>query len=350
MSKTVFFNGRFLDQKVSGTQRYAIEVLKAWDKMDLPFDVTILCPPRTGFHNSFSKIKCVKTGRFNGHLWEQISFPLYVLRKNGIALTISGAPPVFCRGISAIFDATSVRHPESFNWKYRLFYNAIKHITAKKDKGIITDSHFAQSEIETLFKVPSKKICVAYCGTSESIKPDPNKKDMVLKKYGIKREFYLCVGNKAPHKNQIFINKLSNVNKSYDFVIAGGSFKSFGKQETESGDNLIFTGYIPDEDIAVLYENANGFIFPSLYEGFGMPPLEAINYNCKTVFLSDIPVFREVYDREMNFFDPHGDGFELTKGFKTITPSTREYYLNKYTWEKTAKTIADFIAGKTIRP
>ena len=70
--------------------------------------------------------------------------------------------------------------------------------------------------------------------------------------------------------------------------------------------NLFFTGYVSDDELASLYKYAKGFIFPSLCEGFGLPPLEAIVLGCKSVALSDIPVFREIYNRG-NYSEPLND-------------------------------------------
>lgn len=342
----IYMNGRFLNQKISGTQRYALELLRSWDKMNLPFTVKLVCPTESK-QIKFNNIDIVIARPLDGHLWEHITFPVYVKLNHGVPLTISGSSPIISKGFVAIFDTTSTHYPQAFDWKFRLYYGAVNRIATRKCLGIITDSDTAKEDIESLYKIKDDKTCVAFCGV-RSLDYQKKNNNYTAKKFGMNRPFFLSVGNKAPHKNQSYIYKMAKKNPEYDFVIVGGSFKSFGKESNFESSNIIFTGYISDDELEDLYRTAEGFIFPSLNEGFGIPPLEAINQGCKMIFVSNIPVFREIYNIGMNYFDPLGDGFELgdLSSYHRISENERQYYLNKYSWDNVANRIAAFISEK----
>ncbi len=108
--------------------------------------------------------------------------------------------------------------------------------------------------------------------------------------------------------------------------------------------NVIFTDYVTDEQLKWLYENCYGFILPSLYEGFGMPPLEAAGAGCRRLYLSDIPVFREIYDGCAKFFNPND--YENTVNLKENLCISEEKFttlFKKYSWRQTVETICNTI-------
>ena len=120
---------------------------------------------------------------------------------------------------------------------------------------------------------------------------------MFFSKFNIEKNNYvLAVSSLNPSKNFKLILETAKEMPDTNFVIAGGTnssvFKSKGFPVT---DNVKFIGYVTDEELVALYKYASCFVYPSLYEGFGIPPLEAMAFNCP-VIVSDIEVFREIYD------------------------------------------------------
>ena len=161
-----------------------------------------------------------------------------------------------------------------------------------------------------------------------------------LDKWNLKKQkYFLSVSSRAQHKNQQYIFKLAKKYTKDLFIIVGGKYKVFSEGKENKLDNVLFTGYVSDSELFSLYKNAYGFIFPSLYEGFGIPPLEAISLGVKRVAVSDIPVFREIYDKGVYFFDPLSVESFIMEEFEetSISESTVEYYRKKYSWEKSAK-------------
>ena len=335
----LYINGRFLTQRITGVQRYAIEIVKCLDELlDEKDDVTILMPPEVQVH--FLELKRIKqktVGKFTGHLWIQISLPLFVKKNGGELLSLSGTAPIFLPGFWTVHDITFIRQPESFDWKFRAVYRMALCLGLKRCKKIFTVSEFSKNEIVIYFNIPEDRIQVAYSSANYLL--DTEYQTIDVSKFGVEpQEYYLSVSSRNLHKNQNFIVKLARKYPEKKFVIVGGQHKSFNSVTENDTANLIYTGYVSDDELASLYKFSKGFIFPSIYEGFGLPPLEAIVQECRSVALSDISVFREIYDQAY-FFDPNDvESFSFEKFNEIdITEKERKQYIEKYSFSVAAK-------------
>ena len=131
-------------------------------------------------------------------------------------------------------------------------------------------------------------------------------------------------------------------NSAYKLIVVGKrcGFKT-GEREINVGSSVIFSGFVSDDELVHLYSKASAFIFPSLYEGFGLPLLEAMNFNLP-IAASDIPVFHEIGESKISFFDPvNFKGFDCF--LKKISDSgiSTDYseIIDKYCWVDSAKKI-----------
>jgi glycosyltransferase involved in cell wall biosynthesis len=184
---------------------------------------------------------------------------------------------------------------------------------------IVTISEFSKKEILGFFKYPADKIKVVYCGIDlNTYRPDisEEKINITCKKLEIPREYILYLGTLEPRKNierlieaySLFLDK--NKNDSLPvLVIAGGKgwiYESIFKKAKELNldKTIIFTGYIADEDKPALLAGAICFCFPSLYEGFGLPPLEAMACGTPAV-VSNAASLPEVIGDAAIFVDPY---------------------------------------------
>jgi glycosyltransferase involved in cell wall biosynthesis len=170
---------------------------------------------------------------------------------------------------------------------------------------VFTDSKFSQTELARYLNLPIKKFIVIHLAGDhiKYIHPDP----MILKRYGLmKGMYYLIVGSQSLHKNFLTVrNAIKLVKSDIKFVFAGGQFdKVFTKGVIQDErHNIITTGYVTDEELKALYTNALGHIFPSQYEGFGLPLLEAMHCGCP-VLCSQAASLPEIAGDAALYFDP----------------------------------------------
>lgn len=233
--------------------------------------------------------------------------------------------------------------------KNKLFLLVLKH-TAQAAKKIIAVSEFTKKDIENTLKIKPEKIITTLLSPL-SLK-DFNEID-INKKYSITKPYWLYVGVAYPHKNletllaawQIFYDKY---NKNYQLVLAGKKnyfYQRLEKMIKEKNiQNVILTDFVDDNTLANLYKKATLYVFPSLYEGFGLPPLEAMQYNLP-VISSDRTCLPEILGDGAVYFDPADPTniatcaqtvLEDKNTIKKLTENSQKI-LQKYSWAKTAE-------------
>ncbi|MDQ5954196.1 MAG: hypothetical protein QG583_124, partial [Patescibacteria group bacterium] len=221
-----------------------------------------------------------------------------------------------------------------------------------KAKKIITISEATKSDIIKFYKVSGEKIHVIYPGIKPSLLSNSHmSNDDVKKKYAIDSKFILFVGTLQPRKNIArLIEAFSLLNdKEVKLVIVGKKGwkyeeileapKKFGCEE-----KVVFLNFVPEEDLQVLYKNAELFAFPSLYEGFGLPVLEAMKFNCP-VLTSNVSSLPEAGGDAAHYCNPESTE-SIKEGIEKILED-RKYRVNliekgkenikKFSWEKAAK-------------
>ncbi len=235
--------------------------------------------------------------------------------------------PFFCRYpfVVTIHDLILTRYPSvkattlsplKYFFK-NILYRIIISRAVKKSKNIITVSEFTKNDIVKFFKVKESKIVVTYEGVSDTLIENKNNASNILEKLNIENKFLLYVGNAYPHKNLEFLS--SAFNKYYDkdlkLVLVGREDYFYKRLKQYVSDNkfsnIIFAGYVKDEDLSYLYQKCEAYVFPSLCEGFGLPPLEAMqngavvlssNYSCLPEILKDCAIYFDP-KKEKDFID-----------------------------------------------
>lgn len=304
----VFVNARFLTQSITGVQRFAIELskrLKNYSDIDVEF-----LAPKDIIHTDLARELGVKRiGYLKGHLWEQIDLPLYLKQnKNPLLLSLCSTAPIFYRNqIVSHHDITYIRYPESFSKKFAGLYRSIIPLMLKNSKKIITVSEFSKSEISNYFKIPKEKFVVIYNGV------DKEKFNFSETKDSEALVYILAVSSRNFHKNfQGLIESFNNVKNNIEnvslYIVGGSDIKSFNNVELslenlKQEKRIHFLGRVDDEELVKLYQNASLFVFPSFYEGFGIPPLEAQACGCP-VIASDKASMPEVLSDSVLYFDP----------------------------------------------
>ena len=346
MQNVIYISSRFLTQPITGVQRYGIELSKAIKRLNEKYNYNIkFLAPKNIIHYNVANYLEVKTiGRLKGQLWDQISL-LWFLKFNGNPLIInfSNTLPVFYRNkIVTIHDIIYLKFPVSYS--YRKYYEIVFPLMLKYSKHIITVSEFSKGEIANYYGIDEERISVIYNGVNGKFKP---RKTHTTEKY------ILSVSSIAHHKNFINLIKAYQRLKTKNiklYIVGGLNDKIFGKESRRivenirGNENIKFLGRVSDDELVELYSNALCFVYPSLYEGFGIPPLEAQACGCPVV-LSDIPVFREVYGSSAVYFNPLDPQDIADKIDFVLSDSKLRNELSikglenskKYTWERSAE-------------
>jgi glycosyltransferase involved in cell wall biosynthesis len=224
--------------------------------------------------------------------------------------------------IVTIHDVYHLAYYKTLSSKQRIYAKLMMHRAVDASDIVFTVSEFSKNEIIKFTACNPAKIHVVYNGVNflRYNKQFPaNNKAEVLLKYGITHPYILFVGNVKPHKNlqnallgyKKFLEAAQGELKNINFVIAGKQ-EGFITGDDEIAkiitqpffkENVIFTGWVDDQDLPILYQQASTFIFPSLYEGFGFPPLEAMAAGCPVVS-SNAACLPEIYEDAVVYFDP----------------------------------------------
>ncbi len=234
--------------------------------------------------------------------------------------------------------------------KNKIFLLVLKH-AARVAKKIITVSEFTKQDIEKTLKIKPDKITTTLLSPFE-IKGSNNINPLDLnKKYSITKPYWLYVGVAFPHKNletlvvawKIFCDQYGN---NYQLVLAGNKNYFYERLEKiikeKNINNVILTGFVSDTDLESLYKNASLYVFPSLYEGFGLPPLEAMQHQLP-VISSDKTCLPEILGNGARYFDPNNPNeivriANLVLTDKNISQKLLENsqkILQKYSWDNT---------------
>lgn len=276
-------NGRFLSQPLTGVQRYASEVLRAVSgrpkttiDLHLPFLVSYT-------QDSGGNVRVVADSRFKGQLWEQLV--LGVSRRRGVLLNLCNTYPVLARRqIVVVHDASVYAVPDGYTRVFTGFYRLLFWLLRfKRSTRIVTDSEFSRGELVRYAGLPAERITVVYCGADhwERISPEHG----ILDRLGLGsgRPFVLAVASDNPNKNlpRLVAAFRTLQRKDLCLVLVGGcNSRVFSQSDLATAENIIRAGYLTDAELAALYGAATCFVFPSLYEGFGLPPLEAMSFGC----------------------------------------------------------------------
>ncbi|WP_284944673.1 glycosyltransferase family 4 protein [Acidisoma cladoniae] len=309
MTGPVFLNGRFVSQPVTGVQRFSAEIVGAIERlmqMDAWPETTLLTPKmgnRTRLATPSSRLQTREVGTRSGHVWEQMELPKAARR--GTLISLGNTAPVLAgrRQVVVIHDAGVFDTPYSYSWRFRLWYKGLQHSLAKTGAQIATVSDFSRQRIAKRLGLDPAGITVMYEGADHVLRvpADPT----ILDRHGlVPGQFALVVGSRAAHKNLSALREVGAMLQKRGMVIAvaGGANKDVFQDASGDGLGERRLGRTTDAELRALYENAACLLFPSRYEGFGLPPVEAMACGCPVVASAGGAV-QEICGEDALYFD-----------------------------------------------
>lgn len=345
----IYINARFLTQNLTGVQRFALEICRALSK--IREDIILLVPNYDfildkSILNEFF-FQEVKGGK--GYFWEQITLPKYLkLQGSPLLINLCNTAPVFYNNkIITIHDINFIKFPYSYSWKFKAFYRFSIPLMINTTRKILTVSDFSKKELINHYKIIPENITVIYNAVSGNFKPINRKKNNTYKSYA------LAVSSPVFHKNfPRMINAFLRSNVEIDLKIIGSSTNLFNLQKNSSilDSRIKFLGRISDQELIDLYQNADFFIFPSLYEGFGIPPLEAQACGCP-VISSNAASMPEVLQDSTLYFDPYNvdeikkciERIAVDEDFKQNLIEKGLKNTERFSWHNSAKQLHSVI-------
>ena len=356
--KTVVVNGEvFTSGFMVGIPRYSIEILRELDKMDLPYDIELVMPRQLDLGVRFNKIRTViykpelmKFGKFGREYWRETAFTKYANSKDTIVLDICMMLQRKRNDITFIYDCQPEKFSTNYLTKpYSRFVQKVRLNLRRKAavnaKLIVTDSYDARKDISEIFGVPAEKIKVVYCGWQHLGRVTADESVFADIKDITKGEYFFSLGSRYKHKNMDWVFAAARQNPGYKFVVTGhNTLADYSKDiEASAPENVIFTGFLSDEKVKALMAHCKAFIQPSLSEGFGMPPLEAVSAGARDIIVSNVTALPEVYGECAHYIDP--TNYENIDMDEILATEVKDpsVLLDKYSWEKSAKQIKALI-------
>ena len=294
-----------------------------------------------------------------------IPYAFFFKSKSDITIFFNYYVPFKASGkvITVVHDITHVRHPETVSLKTKVFLKMTLRKSIKRADCVIATSYFTRKEISAYYKIDKSKIKVVPCGIDHDRFHSHYTEQQVEKAkaaYGITSDYILYIGTIEPRKNLVRLIKAYHQaylhNPEIPKLVLAGKDGWLNKEiyrivDTLGSERVLFTGYVNEDDVPVLMKGALAFVFPSIYEGFGMPPLEAMA--CGTpVLSSDRASLPEVLGVHALYFDPLSikqmssvigrivEDVQLRDGLS----KTGLNWVKKFRWDVSAKKVMDICA------
>lgn len=330
-------------------QRYAIE-LSLELKKHLKEEVVFVAPKNILDNKLSEVLEVIRVGNFTGHVWEQLELTSYVTRRKGFLINLCNTAPVLYQNkLVVLHDIAFERFPMNFSLLFRTFYRVFIPYILRRSKYIVTDSEFSKEEICNFYQINADLISVIHCAVSADFKP--------LK---IGQEAYvLAVSSISPHKNfralVLAFNKLDEIGLELRIVgDVGTNFSDAGLLKLiETNKRIKILGRVTDKELRQLYSKALCFVYPSLYEGFGIPPLEAQASGCPCL-VSKVASLPEVCGDSVLYCDPYSINDMAIKLEALVADADLRRKLKvsglrnvkRFSWKQSASRLIEIIQGE----
>ncbi len=337
-------NGRFVVRKLTGQERFATELLRELDKICEKDEFVLVVPEYAETLPDYKNIKIVKYGKVKSHFWEQINLYHYCKKHHLVSVNLTSTCPLLDSGIVCCHDAAIYEIHDLLTqnlygklgtvWK-KWMVEAVK----RTKYPIITVSHYSKARLSELMKVPESRFHVisnAWQHYNRVVEDDS-----IFGKLpeGYRRgEYFMALSSLSPQKNFVWVKEVAKRNPGKKFIIVGKAegFTKLGAEDLQES-NLHFTGYLSDGEIKSLMKGCRAFIHPAVYEGFGIPPIEALSCGAELI-VSTAACLPEVYGKSAHYIDPHNYDVDLDELLREPVAPACEV-LDRYSWAEEAKKL-----------
>ncbi len=346
----IYINGRFLTQRITGVQRFAFELGR--ELIKLQPNVIFLVPSNSKLVVNTDELNVKRIGLSRGVVWEQLFLPAYLFLKGSPLLINLGntAPLIYQNKISSIMDMAVYVNPKWFTQTFVRYYKFLFPRILATSKVVLTISENSKKDIINYLKNKTVEIVNVSCGVNKLMADNMNKE------VDSKESYILAVSSLEPRKNFAkLISAFNLLSTNVKLRIVGTSGKVFADhqlhEQITNNKNIEFTGYLSDEDLSLQYSNALFFVYPSLYEGFGLPPLEAMSLGCPVV-VSNTSSIPEVCGEAALYFDPH-DVRDISAKLKNMIDDKElrnklkflgEEQVTRFSWKRSASILNEVIS------
>jgi glycosyltransferase involved in cell wall biosynthesis len=364
----IWINARFLTRPVTGVERVAREVISAIVRHHLDADGCwrgagkavrfVLLAPRTpqNLSSPWPELRMIQAGAFQGHAWEQWDVPR--LTAGRFVLNFCNTAPLFKRRQwTFLHDAQTFAIPQNFKPGLRYWYRLMFWCTARWSAGVWTNSTFSASELQRYLGVDPAHFTVAHLGADhvDRVHEHNSPRLQLLFEQLAGHPFVLAVSSDNPNKNfAAVIQALQSMGRDAPAcVIVGQKNERVFSQTTLSTERVHWLGYVTDAELVALYRRAAAMAYPSFYEGFGLPPLEAMWHGCPVV-VARSSALPEISGDAALYCDPN-DPNTLAQALKSLVQDAElrqrmgvlgQARARTFVWEKTADIILGAIKTK----
>lgn len=358
---TLWINARFLTRPITGVERVAHEILSALvrDHLDkegvwhdpLPRFRLALIAPRTPqpLVNPWPPLRLVQSGHFAGHAWEQWDLPR--LTAGDHLLNLCNTGPLFKRRQwMFLHDAQTFAIPENFTPGLRHWYRTLFRVTGRLSTGVLTNSHFSSRELQHHAGIDGARIQVAHLGADhigrQAAELSPRLEGLLQQIDS--RPFVLAVSSDNPNKNFVSVVQalaLMGPDAPPCVIVGQRNERVFAQSGLDAGQ-VHHLGYVSDGELVALYQRAGVLVFPSHYEGFGLPPLEAMWHGCPVVAARSAAL-PEVCGQAAQYCDP-ADPATLAQAIQAVLQddtlrqrmrSEGAAHARQFLWSRTARQV-----------
>lgn len=351
----IAINGRFLDTAMTGVQRYAWEIVRALDRLIEAGDpsvrgltISLLRPESdVALPGPLTHIRQRQHGRRGGHYWEQVTLPRMAAGARLLNLCNLG-PLAYRDAIICVHDAHIWLVPENYSFAFRTYYKIMLPLLLRTSRKWTTVSHYSEEQLR-YFGVanrPADGVIGNAVGEIGHLTPrKPVRPDI-----RIPDRFVFALGSVAKNKNIALLERIAPrlADSGIAVVTAGGSNTAIFRDDGEDVTNVTRLGRVDDAELAWLYRHALCFAFPSFYEGFGIPPLEAMACSCPVVS-SNTSALPEVLGKAPLWADPRDPDrwcaaiIEIANdpGLRETLAGEGLQHAGRWSWEESARAYAE---------